>query len=105
MTTLQNDSVRALVAAPPQSISDGVLGLHTEQEAGGEVVYTVDTGGVAILLLNIRKMLRLQVSMDPEYKVPGKGKHQPRYEEAREENTEKVAPLQIHQRRPAIFEE
>lgn len=93
------------MAAPPQSVSNGVLGLNTEQEAGGEVVYTVDTRGVAIVLLNVRKMLRLQVSMDPEYKVPGEGKHQPGYQEAREENTEKVAPSQINQRRPTIFEE
>ena len=104
LTALQNDSIRALVARPPQPISNGVLRLNTEQEAGGEVVYTVDTGGVAILLLNVRKMLRLQVSVDPEYEMPGKSKHQPGYQEAGKEDTEKVAPSQIHQCRPAIFE-
>ena len=104
LATLKNNSIRALVAGPPQTVANGVLGLHWEEEAGGEVVNTVDTRRVSGLLLKIRQVLWLEVAVDPEDEVPEQGEHQPGGEEAREEDEEQVAPSQIHQRRPSILE-
>ena len=63
------------MACSPVTVANCVLGLQAEQEGGSEVIDAVDTGGVVARghQLRIRKMFLLQVSMDPEEKMPDTG--------------------------------
>ena len=80
------------------SVSNGVLRLQTEQECGGEVVDAVDTRGVVARRhhLCVRKMCFLQITMDPEEKMPNTSKKQPGEEKACKEDQKQVSPLEIH---------
>ena len=89
----------------PQTITNGVLSLQTEQEGGGEVVDVVHTGGVVPrhLELPLRQVIRLQVTVDPEHDVPHQGEHEPGHDEAGEENHEQVSPAQVNKCGPTIL--
>ena len=92
---LQDDRVCALVAGPPQAVPNGPLCLKAEEQGGGKAVDGKDTWSPARVLLLVRKMIRLQVPMEPEGEVPDEGEDEPGDQAADEQNHQVLqeAPL------------
>ena len=53
--------------------TDGVLGLHAEEEGGGEVVDLVDAG-LVLVVVSLRQVLGLKVPVQPKGQMPDGGK-------------------------------
>lgn len=69
-----DDGEGALIGRCSAPIPDGVLGLHTEQEGGGEVLDIVHTHHVVRVS---RQVLRVKIPMNNRHEEPDNTKQQP----------------------------
>ena len=87
---LKDDRVSALITGSSKPISNGSLCLQAKQEGGPKVIDGKDTWGPSRGFLFVRKVVRLQVTMQPEGEVPDAGEDQPGDQAADEQHQQVV---------------
>ena len=104
LDALHDDRLGTLLGRLPGAVPDGVLGLHAEQEGGGEVLVGQDAGDECSIVY-IEEIVLLVVSVLKSNQPPEEAEDEPGDHEAGKEGKESVAPLQVQDGREHVLSE
>ena len=103
LDALHDDRLRTLLRRLAGPVADGVLGLHAEQEGGGEVLVGQNTGDEGSIPFTSIPVVLLVVPVVESNQPPDEAEDEPGDHEAGKEGEESVAPLQVQDGREHVL--